>query len=162
VIPRTAASKLLTREEVVDRFGPGRRGAVVFTNGCFELLHEGHVAFLDQARTLGDALVVGVNSDASARRLGKGPGRPFVPERERALVVAALGSVDAVSIFDEDTPLELVRGLLPAVLVKGADYTSETVVGKEIVEAAGGRIELIPLVEGRSTTELIARIRGET
>jgi D-beta-D-heptose 7-phosphate kinase/D-beta-D-heptose 1-phosphate adenosyltransferase len=134
---------------------------VVFTNGCFELLHAGHVTCLDRARTLGDALVVGVNGDASARRLGKGPRRPFVPERERALAVAALESVDAVCIFHEDTPLELIREILPAVLVKGTDYTAETVVGREVVEAAGGRVELIPLVEGLSTTELLARIKGD-
>jgi D-beta-D-heptose 7-phosphate kinase/D-beta-D-heptose 1-phosphate adenosyltransferase len=133
----------------------------VFTNGCFEILHAGHVSYLDQARALGDALVVGVNTDASARRLEKGPGRPFVPQDERALVVAAIESVDAVSLFDEDTPAELIRELLPAVLVKGADYATEDVVGREAVEAAGGRVELVPLLEGRSTTWLLRRIRGD-
>lgn len=157
--PRSPASKVLTRDEVVERFGPGRRGAVVFTNGCFELLHAGHVTYLEDARALGDALVVGVNSDASARRLAKGPGRPFVPEDERARLVAALESVDAVSVFDEDTPAELIRSLLPAVLVKGADWAPEDVVGREVVEAAGGRVEILPLVEGRSTTDLLRRIR---
>ena len=157
--PRSAASKVLERNEVVERYGPTRRGAVVFTNGCFELLHAGHVTYLDQARALGDALVVGVNSDASVRRLEKGPGRPFVPEADRALLVAALESVDAVSIFDEDTPAELIARLLPAVLVKGADWAPEDVVGRDVVEAAGGRIELLPLVEGRSTTRLLRRIR---
>jgi rfaE bifunctional protein nucleotidyltransferase chain/domain len=152
---------VLTREQVVERYGPGRPGAVVFTNGCFEVLHAGHVSYLDQARALGDALVVGVNTDASARRLEKGPGRPFVPEGERALVVAALESVDAVSLFDEDTPAELIRALLPAVLVKGADYATEDVAGREVVEAAGGRVELVPLLEGRSTTRLLDRIRRE-
>jgi D-beta-D-heptose 7-phosphate kinase/D-beta-D-heptose 1-phosphate adenosyltransferase len=152
---------VLTREQVVERYGPGRPGAVVFTNGCFEVLHAGHVSYLDQARALGDALVVGVNTDASARRLEKGPGRPFVPEGERALVVAALESVDAVSLFDEDTPAELIRALLPAVLVKGTDYATEDVAGREVVEAAGGRVELVPLLEGRSTTRLLDRIRRE-
>jgi D-beta-D-heptose 7-phosphate kinase/D-beta-D-heptose 1-phosphate adenosyltransferase len=133
----------------------------VFTNGCFEILHAGHVSYLDQARALGDALVVGVNTDASARRLEKGPGRPFVPQDERALVVAAIESVDAVSLFDEDTPAELIRELLPAVLVKGADYATEDVVGRVAVEAAGGRVELVPLLEGRSTTWLLRRIRGD-
>jgi rfaE bifunctional protein nucleotidyltransferase chain/domain len=159
VSPRAPASKVLTRQEVVERFGPGRPGAVVFTNGCFELLHAGHVSYLEQARALGDALVVGVNTDASARRLEKGPGRPFVPEAERALLVAALESVDAVSLFDEDTPAELIRELLPAVLVKGADYATEDVVGREVVEAAGGRVELVPLLERRSTTALLRHIR---
>jgi len=158
--PRSATSKVLTREQLLERFGPGRPGAVVFTNGCFELLHAGHVAYLEEARALGDALVVGVNTDASARRLDKGAGRPFVPENERALLVAALESVDAVSLFDEDTPADLIRELLPAVLVKGADYASDEVVGREAVEASGGRVELVPLVEGRSTTRLLDRIRG--
>lgn len=149
----------MSREQVVERFGPGRPGAVVFTNGCFEILHAGHVAYLYEARSLGDALVVGVNTDASARRLGKGHGRPFVPENERALLVAALESVDAVCLFDEDTPAELIRQLLPAVLVKGADYETDEVAGREVVEAAGGRVELIALVEGRSTSGLLRRIR---
>ncbi len=158
---RSPASKVLTREQLVERFGPGRPGAVVFTNGCFEILHAGHVTYLAEARMLGDALVVGVNTDASARRLGKGPGRPFVPERERALLVASLESVDAVTLFDEDTPEELVRALLPAVLVKGGDYAAEEVAGREVVEAAGGHVELLPFVEGYSTTALIDRIRGQ-
>jgi rfaE bifunctional protein nucleotidyltransferase chain/domain len=161
VSPRTPASKVLSRDQVVQRYGPGRTGAVVFTNGCFELLHAGHVTYLDQARALGDALVVGVNGDASARRLDKGAGRPFVPEAERALLVAALESVDAVSLFDEDTPAELIRRLLPAVLVKGADWSAEDVVGREVVEAAGGRVELLPLVENCSTTGLLGRIQGK-
>jgi D-beta-D-heptose 7-phosphate kinase/D-beta-D-heptose 1-phosphate adenosyltransferase len=159
--PRSAASKILTRADLVERYGPGRPGAVVFTNGCFEILHAGHVSYLHQARSRGDARVVGVHTDASARRLEKGTGRPFVPEGERALLVAALESVDAVSLFDEDTPAQLIRALLPAVLVKGADYATEDVVGREVVEAAGGRVELVPLVEGRSTTGLLRRIRSD-
>jgi rfaE bifunctional protein nucleotidyltransferase chain/domain len=159
VSPRSAAGKVLTRDQVVERYGPARPGAVVFTNGCFELLHAGHVTYLQQARALGDALVVGINSDTSARRLQKGQGRPLVPEDERALLVAALECVDAVSVFDEDTPGELIRRLLPAVLVKGADWDVEDVVGRDVVEAAGGRVELLPLVEGRSTSGLLRRIR---
>ena len=158
---RPGIDKVLTRAGLVERFGPGREGTLVFTNGCFELLHVGHVRYLEQARGLGDALVVGVNSDASARRLAKGGGRPVVSEADRALVVAALESVDAVCLFDEDTPSALIAQLLPDVLVKGADYRMEDVAGKEVVEAAGGRVELIPLVEGRSTSALIDRIREE-
>jgi D-beta-D-heptose 7-phosphate kinase/D-beta-D-heptose 1-phosphate adenosyltransferase len=109
---------------------------------------------------LGDALVVAVNTDDSVRRLGKGVGRPLVPERDRALVLAALSSVDAVCLFAEDTPRELLSGLLPDVLVKGGDYAPHSVVGRDEVEAAGGRVELIPFVEGYSTTELVRRIQG--
>jgi rfaE bifunctional protein nucleotidyltransferase chain/domain len=157
--PRDPGSKVLSREDAVSRFGPGRSGTLVFTNGCFELLHAGHVGYLDAARRLGDKLVVGVNTDASARTLGKGLGRPVVSEQERALVVAGLESVDAVCLFDEETPARLIEELSPDVLVKGADYELAGVVGRETVEAAGGRVELIPLVEGRSTTALWQRIR---
>jgi D-beta-D-heptose 7-phosphate kinase/D-beta-D-heptose 1-phosphate adenosyltransferase len=146
---------------LVRRFGGGRDGRVVFTNGCFDLLHRGHVAYLDEARRLGDRLVVGVNSDASVRRLDKGSGRPFVQEGDRALVVAALACVDAVTIFDEDTPFELISALLPDVLVKGGDYAPHQVVGREAVEAAGGTLVLIPFVAGYSTTDLVTRIRGD-
>jgi len=157
--PRAAAGKVLGRDGLVRRFGlPGRTERVVFTNGCFDLLHVGHVTYLEQARALGDVLVVGVNTDASVQRLEKGSARPYVPESDRALVVAALEAVDAVCLFDEDTPAELISALVPDVLVKGADYAVEQVVGRETVEAAGGRVELIELVEGRSTTELVRRI----
>lgn len=159
--PREPASKILSREALLDRYGPGRATKVVFTNGCFELLHPGHVRYLHRSRGLGDALVVGVNSDASARRLRKGPERPLVPQRDRALLVAALEAVDAVVVFDEDTPAELIEGLVPDVLVKGADYGLDEVVGREIVERAGGRVELVPVVEGYSTTDLLSRIREE-
>jgi len=135
---------------------------VVFTNGCFELLHVGHVAYLDRARALGDALVVGVNSDASARRLGKGSGRPVVDQADRALLVASLESVDAVCVFDEDTPERLIADVSPDVLVKGSDWRVEDVVGKDLVEAAGGRVELIPVVPNRSTTDLLRRAREAT
>jgi rfaE bifunctional protein nucleotidyltransferase chain/domain len=159
--PRLGSTKILSHEELFARFGPGRTFKLVFTNGCFDLVHAGHAAFLERARALGDALVVGVNTDASARRLDKGSGRPFVSETDRALIVAALESVDAVYLFDETTPADLITGLLPDVLVKGADYTLDEVVGRDVVEAAGGRVELIPLVEGRSTTGLVRRIREE-
>jgi D-beta-D-heptose 7-phosphate kinase/D-beta-D-heptose 1-phosphate adenosyltransferase len=161
VTPRAVSDKVVSRRQLVTRFGPGRKGTVAFTNGVFDLLHAGHVSYLEQARTMAEALVVGVNTDASARRLGKGVGRPYVPESERALLVAALESVDAVCLFDEDTPERLVAELVPDVLVKGADYAKDQVAGRDIVEAAGGRVELVPLVEGRSTTDLVRRIRGE-
>ena len=132
---------------------------VVFTNGCFDLLHPGHIRLLEQARALGDVLVVGLNSDGSVREL-KGPGRPLVPERERAEVVAALGAVDAVTIFDEPTPRELVAALVPDILVKGGDWGENEIVGREEVEAAGGQVVRIPLVEGYSTSRLIAKIAG--
>ena len=134
----------------------GRR--IVFTNGCFDLLHAGHLALLNQAAEQGDALVVGLNSDASVTRL-KGPERPLVPERERVAVLAALEFVDAVALFDEDTPLELIRVVRPDVLVKGEDYRIEDVVGREVVEAAGGEVKLVPLLAERSTSGLIERIR---
>ncbi len=160
---RAAASKILSRGELVRRFGaPRRSGSLVFTNGCFELLHAGHVDYLERARALGDVLVVGVNGDASARRLAKGRGRPIVGEADRALVVASLESVDGVCVFDEDTPEALIGALLPDVLVKGADYTLEQVVGRQIVQGRSGRVELLPLLEGRSTTALIQRAKEVT
>lgn len=159
--PRTGSSKVMARGALVERFGPGRAGTLVFTNGCFDLLHVGHAAYLEQARSLGDALVVGVNTDSSARRLEKGAGRPYVTQADRARLVAALESVDAVCLFDEDTPAELIAELQPDVLVKGTDYALNEVVGRDVVEARGGRVELIPLVRGRSTTELVSRIRED-
>ncbi len=157
--PRSPEVKVLAREEVCARFGRPRAGRLVFTNGCFELLHRGHVAYLDAARRLGDALVVAINTDASARRLRKGPHRPWVGEKDRALVVAALESVDAVCLFEEDTPLELIRALRPDVLVKGGDYAAADVVGAGEVKADGGDVVVIPFVQGYSTTELLERIR---
>lgn len=135
-----------------------RGGRVVFTNGCFDLLHLGHVSYLEQARALGTALIVGINTDASVRRL-KGPGRPLVPQQERARVIAALECVDAVVLFDEDTPLELVKQLHPDVLCKGADYRDKYVAGAEEVRAWGGRLVLIELVDDRSTSDLIRKMR---
>ncbi len=138
--------------------GERRRGrTVVFTNGCFDLLHVGHVKYLQKARQLGDLLVLGLNSDASVRRL-KGPKRPLIGEEERAHILAALNCVDYVVPFEEDTPLELIRALRPHILVKGGDYTPEGVVGKEQVESWGGRVELIRFVDGKSTTGIIDKI----
>jgi D-beta-D-heptose 7-phosphate kinase/D-beta-D-heptose 1-phosphate adenosyltransferase len=133
----------------------GRR--IVFTNGCFDLLHPGHVYTLTQAKVLGDLLVVGINSDASVKRL-KGEKRPVLNEQERATVLAALEAVDFVTIFNEDTPLALIQLLQPDVLVKGGDWSADAVVGKEVVEARGGRVELIPYQAGASTTGIIERV----
>ena len=132
---------------------------VVFTNGCFDLLHPGHVHYLEAARSLGDALLVGVNTDASMGRLGKGPGRPVMPEADRARVLAALACVDRVVLFDEDTPLELVTRLQPDILVKGGDYRLEDIVGRDAVLARGGRVAALPFLPGYSTTDLLSRIR---
>ena len=136
----------------------GQPGRVVFTNGVFDLLHPGHVDVLVGARACGEALVVGVNSDASVKRL-KGPDRPVRTEGERAFVLAALESVDAVTLFDQDTPLELVLALQPDVIVKGGDYSPETVVGAEVVRSRGGRVVIIPITPGHSTTSTIERLR---
>lgn len=137
----------------------GRR--VVFTNGCFDILHQGHVSYLEEARGLGDCLIVGVNSDSSVRRLGKGPDRPVNHEQSRARLLAALGCVDHVVIFDEETPLGLITAIMPDVLVKGGDWPVETIVGASEVLAAGGRVLSLPLVGECSTTGLLARIRGQ-
>jgi D-beta-D-heptose 7-phosphate kinase/D-beta-D-heptose 1-phosphate adenosyltransferase len=134
---------------------------VVFTNGCFDLLHRGHVRYLEEARARGDALIVGVNTDASVRRLNKEGARPVNSEANRAAVLAALACVDRVVLFDEDTPLELITALKPDVLVKGGDYRPEEIVGREVVLARGGRVEVIPFIPGYSTSSLLARIRGE-
>jgi D-beta-D-heptose 7-phosphate kinase/D-beta-D-heptose 1-phosphate adenosyltransferase len=130
---------------------------VVFTNGCFDILHVGHLQLLNAAAELGDRLIVGVNSDASVRRL-KGDSRPVTPEGQRMMLLAGMACVDLVVIFETDTPLELIEQLTPEVLVKGGDYTPETVVGRDAVEAAGGRVVILPLVPGVSTTKVIERI----
>ena len=130
---------------------------IVFTNGVFDLLHRGHVDYLEEARALGDRLVVGVNSDASVRRI-KGPDRPLVPADERAELLAALACVDLALVFDEDTPERLIREVEPDVLVKGGDWTPDRIVGREFVESRGGRVLSVPLREGLSTTALIERI----
>ena len=139
------------RDELV---GQGR--ALAFTNGCFDILHRGHVAYLGFAREQADALCVGLNSDASVRR-NKGENRPVNPEEDRAVVLAALESVDCVVLFDEDEPKELIAGILPQVLIKGKDW-AHYVSGREVVEANGGRVVLADLVEGRSTTDTIERV----
>jgi len=159
---RDPASKVLSRAELLLRYGRPRDPRLVFTNGCFDLLHPGHVTYLARARALGDVLVVGVNTDRSVRALEKAPGRPLVGEEARAQVVAALESVDAVCLFDEETPAALIDALVPDVLVKGGDYTLDRVVGRETVEKAGGTVELIPFLEGYSTTALVERIRRST
>jgi D-beta-D-heptose 7-phosphate kinase/D-beta-D-heptose 1-phosphate adenosyltransferase len=154
------ASGILAIEEAVARYGPGKRAGkrVVFTNGCFDLLHPGHIRSLEEARTLGDVLIVGLNADASVREL-KGAGRPVIPENERAEILAALECVDAVVIFNEPTPRETIARLLPDVLVKGGDWGSDKIVGREEVEAAGGRVVSVPVVSGYSTTEVLRKIR---
>lgn len=133
---------------------------IVFTNGVFDLLHRGHVEYLAEARALGDRLVVGVNSDASVRRLDKGADRPLVPEADRAAVIAALACVDLVVVFDDETPERLIRELRPAVLAKGGDWAADRIVGGPFVESLGGRVVSIRLREGFSTTGLIERIRA--
>jgi len=146
-------------ELVRERRGWRASGArVVLTNGCFDLLHPGHVALLEAARREGDQLVVAINSDASVGRL-KGRGRPLVPEAERAETLLALESVDRVVIYGEDTPLEVVKALLPDVLVKGADWAADAIVGRAEVEAAGGRVVRVPTLPGRSTSAIVERIR---
>ena len=152
---------VLTLEQAIVRFGPDKRNGrrVVFTNGCFDLLHPGHIRLLEQARELGDVLVVGLNSDASVRRL-KGAGRPVLPENERAEILASLEAVDAVVIFDEPTPRDVIGALLPDVLVKGGDWPDDQIVGREEVEAAGGRVVSVPVVQGYSTTSILQKIRN--
>lgn len=152
-------AKILERSALVEQHGRPRHGTTVFTNGVFDLLHRGHVEYLFAARRLGDRLIVGVNTDASVRRL-KGPTRPINREVDRAIVLAGLACVDAVTLFDEDTPRELIAALLPDILVKGGDYTADRVVGKDEVEANGGRVVILPLVAGRSTTGIVDAITG--
>jgi rfaE bifunctional protein nucleotidyltransferase chain/domain len=137
-------------------------GPVAFTNGVFDLIHPGHVELLEAARAEGDALIVGVNSDVSVRRLAKGAERPVVPQAARARVVAGFAAVDCVVLFDGDTPLELIRQLAPDVLVKGADYSRQDIVGADWVEARGGRIVRVPLVQGFSTSSLVERLRASS
>ncbi|MCH7986486.1 MAG: D-glycero-beta-D-manno-heptose 1-phosphate adenylyltransferase [Acidobacteria bacterium] len=157
---RVSAGKILERGALLERRRQWKQAGkrVVFTNGCFDLLHAAHVRLLEQARALGEVLVVGINSDRSVREL-KGDNRPLVPEAERAEVLAALAVVDAVTVFDEATPRELIAALLPDVLVKGGDWGAN-IVGKEEVTAAGGRVVSLPYERGYSTSELIERIAG--
>jgi D-beta-D-heptose 7-phosphate kinase/D-beta-D-heptose 1-phosphate adenosyltransferase len=152
-------ARILDRDALLELYGRPRDQRVVFTNGCFDILHRGHVEYLHAARALGDRLVVGVNTDASVARL-KGPERPVVPLEDRMYVLAGLGSVDAVTPFPEDTPRELIAALLPDVLVKGGDYAPDDVVGAAEVREAGGEVIILPFVEGRSTTGIIRRLQN--
>ncbi len=158
-----ASGKVYDREGLIAEVGRRREigQSIVFTNGCFDLLHVGHSRLLRQSAELGDFLIVGLNSDASVGRL-KGPSRPINPESARAELLASLESVDAVTLFDEDTPLQLIEAIRPDVLVKGGDYRPDEVVGREIVEGSGGRLVLIPLVEGHSTSGMVARASDRT
>jgi len=151
--------RVVSREELIAVRRDARKGelAVVFTNGCFDLIHPGHIDLLEKAAALGDLLVVGLNTDRSVTEL-KGPCRPVTPEDDRARVLAALEMVDYVCLFDEDTPAELIAALVPDVLVKGGDYGLDEIVGRETVEGAGGRVVVVPLTEGYSTTDLIDSI----
>lgn len=152
-------TRILDRAALLERFGRPRARRLVFTNGCFDLLHRGHVEYLNAARALGDALVVGVNSDDSVARL-KGEGRPVTALEDRMYVLAGLECVDAVTPFAEDTPRDLIAALLPDILVKGGDYDAADVVGAAEVSAAGGHVVILPFIEGRSTTEIIRRLQS--
>jgi rfaE bifunctional protein nucleotidyltransferase chain/domain len=155
-IPEALRRKVLTWEAARREYGPGRDFRLIFTNGCFDILHRGHVQVLVEGRELGDRLLVGLNSDDSVRRL-KGPGRPLQPEIDRAACLAALECVDAVVVFEEDTPAELIATLQPDVMVKGGDYTPEQLTEREAVEAGGGKVVILPFIEGLSTTELLEK-----
>ena len=154
-----AHPKIMSVLDLLERFSKDRPESVVFTNGCFDILHPGHVDLLSRAKDLGDFLVVGVNSDESVRRLNKGRGRPVTSLSARMFVLAHLRSVNAVVPFGEDTPYEMIRALTPDVLVKGGDWPLDQIVGADVVRAAGGRVYSLPLMDGQSTTEIIERIR---
>ncbi len=131
---------------------------IVFTNGCFDIIHAGHVTYMYEAKSFGDILIVGLNTDDSTRRL-KGSSRPLNNQKDRAVVLSSLEMVDYVTLFDEDTPYELIKSIKPDVLVKGGDYTNDTIVGSDIVEERGGEVRVVPLLEGRSTTSIIEKIK---
>jgi rfaE bifunctional protein nucleotidyltransferase chain/domain len=156
-----AARRVIARDEVAafvrDQRASGR--TIVFTNGVFDLLHPGHVRYLREARALGDLLIIGLNADESVRR-NKGPNRPINPETERAELLSALECVDAVVIFAEDTPAEIIRLVQPDILVKGADWAADAIVGRDTVEGRGGRVVRIPVEQGYSTTSLVERIKN--
>lgn len=160
-IDRPGTARMLTEWQVAaftaEARSAGRR--IVFTNGVFDLLHPGHVRYLQEARALGDLLIVGLNADGSVRR-NKGPGRPITPQNERAEVLAALCSVDAVVVFPEDTPADIIRLVQPDILVKGADWPADQIVGRDTVEARGGRVVLLPVAQGHSTTSIVERIKN--
>lgn len=153
IIDQTELSRVSHREHFFNK-------KIVFTNGCFDILHPGHVYYLNQAKSLGDVLIVGLNSDDSVRRLNKGAERPIHPQEERAKVLASLLCVDYVCIFQEDTPLELIKIVKPDVLVKGGDYTIDKIVGADIVLQNGGKVEIIPLLEGYSTTNIVRKLKS--
>ena len=156
-------SKLCRREDAAARVQTLRQlGPVVFTNGVFDVLHRGHATYLEMARQLGGSLVVGLNTDASAKRLGKGPDRPLNNEADRAVLLAALASVSLVTWFKEDTPLQLITELRPDVLVKGGDYDMDSLAETQVVRAYGGRAQAIPFVDGYSTTALVKKIQLST
>jgi len=151
--------KLKAREDLIQivKDLKAKKKRIVFTNGCFDLLHVGHVRYLEEAKVLGDVLIVGVNSDASVRKL-KGPKRPILPEKERTEILSGLGCVDYVTVFDEADPLNLISSLQPNVLAKGGDWRKDQIVGKEVVERSGGEVVVIPLVKNASTSNLIETI----
>jgi D-beta-D-heptose 7-phosphate kinase/D-beta-D-heptose 1-phosphate adenosyltransferase len=153
------ANKIKTQTELISILEDFRRNGkkIVFTNGCFDLLHIGHIKYLREAKGFGDILVVALNSDSSVRRL-KGDKKPLIPQSERAEVLSALEMVDYVTIFDEDTPYEIIKELQPDVLIKGGDWTIEKIVGRDIVEAKGGKVIAIPFIEGASTSRIVERI----
>jgi rfaE bifunctional protein nucleotidyltransferase chain/domain len=153
--------KITTREEALRRITEMRHGKkIVFTNGCFDILHPGHVDYLARARDLGDVLVLGLNTDDSVKKLEKAPGRPVNGQNARALVIAALASVDLIVLFDEQTPLQLITFLAPDILVKGDDYAPEQIVGADLVRAKGGQVITVPILRGYSTTALLNKIRS--
>jgi D-beta-D-heptose 7-phosphate kinase/D-beta-D-heptose 1-phosphate adenosyltransferase len=156
-------TKIFTRTDLVEQVTAHQKTGerIVFTNGCFDLLHIGHTRYLEEAKGLGDRLVVGLNSDDSVRQLAKGTNRPIVPDDQRAEVLAALACVDYVTIFDEPDPLALIQALRPNILVKGGDWSRDQIVGKEFVEAQGGSVRNIPLVPDISTTAIIQRILAQ-
>lgn len=156
------SEKLLTKDKLQNLLNAwnAENKKVVFTNGCFDILHRGHVEYLCHAHDLGDKLIVGLNTDASVKRLGKSPERPINSEDTRAIILAGLECIDAIVLFDEDTPLELITFVQPDVLVKGNDYKAEDIVGYDVVTAKGGKVITIQLVDGFSTTKLIEKMKG--
>jgi rfaE bifunctional protein nucleotidyltransferase chain/domain len=156
------SEKLLTKEKLQNLLNAwnAENKKVVFTNGCFDILHRGHVEYLCHARDFGDKLIVGLNTDASVKRLGKSPERPINSEDTRVIILAGLECIDAIVLFDEDTPLELITFVQPDVLVKGNDYKAEDIVGYDVVTAKGGKVITIQLVDGFSTTKLIEKMKG--
>lgn len=155
-------SKIVTKENALRSINAAKQSGkkIVFTNGCFDIIHPGHVDYLSQARDLGDLLILGLNTDNSVKRLNKAPNRPINKELERAMVLAALGCIDIIVLFDEETPYDLINFLKPDVLVKGNDYKAEEIVGYDIVTANGGKVITIPFLDGFSTTNLIKRINS--